>query len=1013
MSPFTKLRDLILGQNDFVKKQSDIISFCAKFTRSATPSLNPSTMSNDNQHWLYCIETNLKLLPNFLLILARVFSEKGDYNNELSKICSTQGKLSDDGESWVDAHSGYVIKKIEFSSEEGYDESGFKSQSRDQLQADMADRIITSEDSDSIFEDPNAQIASNIISALSTYMGINIESNRQWIIKHSLVKNYKTLPSKVEYERKAEILLKSKNKTLPNYNDAFISSLLLFTLAYYHIGVQISIPNVKTRKRFPGCVKSFEGFPLEGTTNVSGLSYVACIANKIKSSVSPWSSIKKMNESTLLKRVKDIINKYLLSSTEVTTGIKEKLEWLSLNKGDDIPVENDIIKWNTFLPPLRRVEIKGVANISDNFRQSLLANIKTGSSMQKVRILILKTKIILFSLKIQENIQKVLDKQQPLLANSASEPFLENVCCQETFSTTIDYFMKANSDIKVSNDIVIELSNVLNDIQSVAQPVRIFDSRDTKRKYPKLATEFSERTIYRAFIYYCKFGSILPMSKLIAPICLSKPESFNPLDDLDEQIRVLKRDGKIYTTESLKQLLMIINSQNIINRNVLPEIPNPIQSIRDLLSHFVETDENYIPTGFKEGLVSVLDTYDIAMTADTQQLRSFKNYLAETNTVMRAEISTFLHKNSNLSQTKLSPVINFIETFGDWEPVSNDGDMSSVNDTSIHRVLNFISDCVYNITRVFPNIILNKVNYKQISIPRHWKLSDRHINDVKKIISGYYVSLGKFYDKEHISSILANIQVVTTNIYKIMSNIPCFSSIVDNGKTYYNVFNRAVSKLIFEFCLLQVYKHFIDLTKELSGKITIVEKPDHTMITNVQLQDAEIGNITEVEIIQGETLENKQELANFLIDVTKIFISTKKTLNYSHDSVMKKVNRSKEREKDEVTTRLKDLTDEAREIDTIFKNHKLGSWGKGLQKGLTQYVKETYDEERESLEKRTIAEGKVGEMSFVTDMNRDIYTMDYENNEAVDDEINQEVNDISMFVGEEDDYGDNDGDEGF
>ena len=51
-------------------------------------------------------------------------------------------------------------------------------------------------------------------------------------------------------------------------------------------------------------------------------------------------------------------------------------------------------------------------------------------------------------------------------------------------------------------------------------------------------------------------------------------------------------------------------------------------------------------------------------------------------------------------------------------------------------------------------------------------------------------------------------------------------------------------------------------------------------------------------------------------------------------------------EKDRKTTMLKDLTDEERSVDTIFKKHKLGKWGVGLQKGLTQYVAETYDRER-------------------------------------------------------------------
>ena len=41
------------------------------------------------------------------------------------------------------------------------------------------------------------------------------------------------------------------------------------------------------------------------------------------------------------------------------------------------------------------------------------------------------------------------------------------------------------------------------------------------------------------------------------------------------------------------------------------------------------------------------------------------------------------------------------------------------------------------------------------------------------------------------------------------------------------------------------------------------------------------------------------------------------------------------------------MDDEERDADTILKINKLGVWSKGLQKGLTTYVKETYDEERD------------------------------------------------------------------
>ena len=78
---------------------------------------------------------------------------------------------------------------------------------------------------------------------------------------------------------------------------------------------------------------------------------------------------------------------------------------------------------------------------------------------------------------------------------------------------------------------------------------------------------------------------------------------------------------------------------------------------------------------------------------------------------------------------------------------------------------------------------------------------------------------------------------------------------------------------------------------------------------------------------------------------------------------------------------------------------------------MTQYVKETYDDERLAIEQRAINEAKVGELSFVTEMNNDIYLMDMEQEQHSDQAIEREVNDISMFVGEEDDHEDRDGDE--
>ena len=126
---------------------------------------------------------------------------------------------------------------------------------------------------------------------------------------------------------------------------------------------------------------------------------------------------------------------------------------------------------------------------------------------------------------------------------------------------------------------------------------------------------------------------------------------------------------------------------------------------------------------------------------------------------------------------------------------------------------------------------------------------------------------------------------------------------------------------------------------------------------------------------------------------------------------MERILRSKEKEKDNITSYLKEMSDEEREIENLFKNHKLGMWGVGQQKGFRTYQGETYDAEREAMEKQALMELRMGQSNQVTEMNRDIFAMDAIAEQAEAERIEAEAMDLGLSVGEEDDYGDMDGDE--
>ena len=99
-----------------------------------------------------------------------------------------------------------------------------------------------------------------------------------------------------------------------------------------------------------------------------------------------------------------------------------------------------------------------------------------------------------------------------------------------------------------------------------------------------------------------------------------------------------------------------------------------------------------------------------------------------------------------------------------------------------------------------------------------------------------------------------------------------------------------------------------------------------------------------------------------------------------------------------VTDRLKRLTDEDRDIDTILKINKLNQYSKGLQKGLTTLDKDFYDEERDFRDEMVKAEKNIRKNNKnVTDENMDQLIEDYMEQNDIDQTIDNEVNDMNYM----------------
>ena len=251
----------------------------------------------------------------------------------LDHICAQQGTKSDDGDKWIDKYSGYTIKMIEFNGDEEYNDEGMKIITHSIIEQDAGDLILQNQQDQQNgmmkiprkYSTPDANKIYNVIHTMSSNMGINLNEQRDFIVRSVIkqITNPSVMATRAKYEKLMTIAAE-KNKPIDTYENAYNSKLLFFTLSYYLISIQTSIPPIKTKVTFPTCKKSFSGFPIDGTDNSSGLNYIACVASNLKKSGNmPWSSIAKKNALFIAKQMENFITKFIIPTEDFQNSIKQ------------------------------------------------------------------------------------------------------------------------------------------------------------------------------------------------------------------------------------------------------------------------------------------------------------------------------------------------------------------------------------------------------------------------------------------------------------------------------------------------------------------------------------------------------------------------------------------------------------------------------------------------------------------------------------------------------------------
>jgi hypothetical protein len=1003
VSPYSGLYDIIMSQDDFTKKQRDICKLVNTFCRE-----HFAENHNESPHWLYCNETDTKLIPRSIYELAFTYVNGHDYGKKLAELCNRVGTLSEDGDAIVDKHCGCVLRKIDFVSEEVFDDAGFKLISHSIMDEDVG-KVVQHNNTTTnkplkemrIFNDELSQMVYNIFSTLCTNMNIPADSIDNFVIRFScdLINNKNTIMSEKSYNKKVEKIEKEKGKPQLPYPLYKNQAIIIIVAGVTLIGIQSAIPSIQVKKTFPGCIRSFSGYPMEsGVEDNSGLKYIACVVNKTKSSISPWNSIQKLTATTLETRIKEIMERFMISTVEVQEMYMKKREYIIL-RPDDIPIEeHSISKWKHFLPPIIPYSVKrNLHNVSSDFHKELLTLMQNGNLSQREFIDIYKSKNIIFSYAIIESIHAIVDDKSLLLKTMAKVPFLENACCNETDVTNpIEYFQQEDENIRLYKRVCNKNEEILKSISMFTRPNFLFNTDKTALAHPEMPTEIMNSNIYGAFIHYCNFDNERPIPDDLHVICSEKPNGYDPKSSLEEKIEFLKRHGKTYTIHDLYHLMSIIARRNLTERIHSHDVL-PIHMLKDVIDTLEQKNSKVIEEPIRKLLLDVLRHYNpksFVKEEDNDVKKPFiksitnlRNYLIITNTKMHTRVMEFFDKYGNLTRSQYNNIQDHVLHLTKWNLERSMKETKLYYDESLYTVTQFIHNSIYSMTRVYPNAILYNAN-KLGKIHKHWGLSQKHMNDLQTHILAHQEGLEKYKGNPILKLLLEHSKTWSKDILLFIEHIPVYTSIVKENTLSYHLFDKRTIYLLYSYCWYSILYEFIisaddadmirldkiETREHLRGRIR--ESNNDDGIGALSTMDNEMADedvMIDIQILSGEKEELKRELCSLLLTFVTIEMNDKKSIDLLYSQIARNVKKSKEKEKKEITDFFENIDKKERQIEFSLKKFKMGRWNAGMQKGIFKYDKDVYDKERETA---TIS-GLFDEMNeSAVDMDTDVLEWD-------------------------------------
>ena len=953
-SPHEHILNRILGTSDFVKKQNYITIFVGKYCRPYIPKLEESP------YWYHCKDTNIPLLPTSIYKLASAFlMGHTQYQQTLEELRVSQGQESDDGDAIVDKHSGFILCKKDFNIDEGFDDSGFRIITHDIIEQDAGQIYLKQKKQETLLrENQESQLIDIVYLAIIERISIPPNTLHEFVLRISSELIQKEIFSKEKYQRMVAKKQK-ENKKMDSYEVYKLQTSILIVSSVLFVGIQTLIPSANVSKTFPNCVRSFSGYPESRHDDLSGIQYIACILRKTKSSIHPWSSIQHLSAKNLESRIHKVIEKTLIDHPEIMDLYVKKTTYNQLLTDTAIPREHSLKKWSLFQPALVPILIENpTQNVSETFQKELLQELKKGRFQQFPMITMLHSKNALFSYRLQQSIHSIVRDEETFLQTSGMVPFHQNGCCHSDSIQPMSFFKEKDELLGLYIDNVKQNQNFLKGFKKSSQASLLYHDSFSGTEHPKIISGNMEENVYSAIIKHCKYDTDFPLPEQFATICSEKPGNYDPLMTLSEKITLLKRAGKQYDEKDMRNLMDIVHSNNIITMENTPP-QDPVIAFKDYIQELDNVDDECISPKLRELLMAVIDDYDpdTYKTETNQSLDNLQIHLYNCNTDIIDEITSFMEYNH---QSTMENLLSNIEQWNFYQENTN----------GFFNVCKNIKNKIYQFTTLYPNLLqyteedgqnglhASFYNYNNVNQGNLWGFATKHFVDLHDLHDKYYSPINKFYYDPIISRVMKLSEERLNCLYKCSQLLPLFN----NRNTNEFVFmNEHLSIMLLKYLFLQTIYQFVitannnEIVNYSSQKI--IDERRHALT----MQNDEVYNSTAIDVHRNEEnsdflngldeinidFENDYsvgiKIAEMISGILQIEQTDKKKLNISYDTIVRKVSRAKDYEREVMyNDYLGSMSIEERKVANVHKKYKMGEWNVGTQKSIYQYNPAAY-----------------------------------------------------------------------